>query len=70
MLQLKLCQEPTKHCQKQHKKFPEIFFPAFGVVGVVVDFHGIAINFILNSKHKKWSYRSFKILIPDKTITV
>jgi hypothetical protein len=44
MLQLKLCQEPTKHCQKQHKKFPEIFFPAFGVVGVVVDFH---INYLL-----------------------
>jgi hypothetical protein len=36
---LKLCQKSTKNCQKQHKKFPEIFFPAFGVVGVVVDFH-------------------------------
>jgi hypothetical protein len=39
MLQLKLCQEPTEHCQEQHKKFPKIFFPALGVVGVVVDFH-------------------------------
>jgi hypothetical protein len=39
MLQLKLCQEPPEHCQEQHKKFPEIFFPTFGVVGVVMDFH-------------------------------
>jgi hypothetical protein len=70
MFELVFCQKPAKHSQKQHKKLPEIFFPFFGVVGVVVDFHSIAINFILNSKHKKWSYRSFKILIPDKTITV
>jgi hypothetical protein len=39
MLQLKLCQKSTKNCHEQHKKFPEIFFPAFGVVGVVMDFH-------------------------------
>jgi hypothetical protein len=39
MLYLYLRQKSAKYCQKQHKKFPEIFFPFFGVVGVVVDFH-------------------------------
>jgi hypothetical protein len=41
MLHLNLGHKATEHCQKQHKKLPEIFFPAFGVVGVVVDFHGL-----------------------------
>jgi hypothetical protein len=44
MLQLKLCQKSTKNCQKQHKKLPEIFFPAFGVVGVVMNFHKIFLE--------------------------
>jgi hypothetical protein len=40
VFQLVFRQESTKNCHEQHKKLPEIFFPAFGVVGVVVDFHG------------------------------
>jgi hypothetical protein len=52
MFQLVFRQESTKNSREQHKKLPEIFFPTFGVVGVVVDFHGIAIYFILNSKNK------------------
>jgi hypothetical protein len=49
MLQLKLCQEPTENSQKQHKKLPEIFFPALGVVGVVVNFHKNFFNEYISS---------------------
>jgi hypothetical protein len=51
MLQLKLCQEPTENSQKQHKKLPEIFFPALGVVGVVVNFHKY---FLMNIFHRHY----------------
>jgi hypothetical protein len=44
MFQLVFRQKSTKNCHEQHKKLPEIFFPAFGVVGVVVDFHKVAFS--------------------------
>jgi hypothetical protein len=44
MFKLQFCQEPAENGHKEHKKFPEIFFPSFGVVGVVVDFHMCCVD--------------------------
>jgi hypothetical protein len=41
MFELVFGEKTAKHSQKQHKKLPEIFFPFFGVVGVVMDFHEV-----------------------------